>query len=107
MFNSSVLASAEESMTHAFENGEVVTVGVGINAPKPNLEFVGIVKVRGVAVNTILFSELKTACVVKVEASIIAGSGVNQRREIPHWITYVGCEAGKGFFELNATIYRE
>lgn len=105
MFDTSTLASAESNMIHAFENDLPVTFGLG-NSPKPNQEYVGKVTVRGPAVNAILFSELKTACVVKVEASIIAGSGPNQRREIPHSVTYVGCEAGKGFFELSANIYR-
>lgn len=106
MFDTSTLTDAETAMLHAAENNQIVTFALG-NAPNPKFEFVGMAKVRGPEINAILFTELKTACVVKVEASIIAGSGPGQRRDIPHLVSRVTCEAGKGFFELTAAIYRE
>lgn len=106
MFDLTAINGAESVMVSAYENNEIVTSGLFVDLPNPTLEYVGKVTVRGPAVNTTLFSELKVACAVKVEASIIAGSGPNQRRDIPHCVTYVGCDAGKGFFELTANIYR-
>lgn len=107
MLNPCVLPSAESSMINSFEAEHSVTYGIGVNKTEKHREFVAMVSVRGPVVNAVLFSELKTACAVKVEALALADPDPESHRKIEYSVTNVTCNAGKDFFELKATIYRE
>ena len=107
MLSGSLLSTAESSMCSSFDKGERVTYGIGLNRTEKHREFVGMAVAQGPTVNSTLFSELKTACAVKVEALALADPDPESHRRIEYTITHVACNAGKDFFELSATIYRE